>query len=315
MKKIIPLFIIALLSFSFILLKENPDEVRKTPTLKYETPPGNVWLRNNLFIDQTEIRNIDYMEFLYWTNKHEPAEYKSMLPDTTVWRAADVYNEPYVEYYLRHPAYRDYPVVGISYGQAVEYCKWRSDRVNEFIYIREHKIKEYNADSIYPHPEVMRFRLPTNEEWEYAAAAGLNAEQYPYGYESLVDKNGKPVSNTKEYANLYSHTTRVSIRHMGGFHEDVGDLLSPATAFRSNKYGIYNMTGNVSEIVADNSFKGLNFMTLLDGSTFKNDPKEYVRTDSTTYRYDNRFTFRYQSPRAWLGFRCVCEVLKEKGSY
>jgi formylglycine-generating enzyme required for sulfatase activity len=303
---LIPLFIVALLSFSFILQKINSDEVRKTPKLDYETPPNGIWLRGNLFIDQTEVRNLDYLEYLYWTYKHEPAKYKSILPDTMVWREPAVYNEPYVEYYLRHPAYRDYPVVGISYEQAVEFCKWRSDRVNEFIYIREHNIKDYNSDSIYPHPEVMRFRLPTKEEWEYAAAAGLDQTAYPYGYESLVDKNGMPVSNTKEYANLYLSN---SIRKNG---PSSVDLLSPVNAFRPNKYGIYNMTGNVSEIIADNSFKGLNCLTLLDGSTFKNDPKEYIRTDSTEYRYDNRFTFRYQHPGSWLGFRCVCEVLKKK---
>jgi hypothetical protein len=75
------------------------------------------------------------------------------------------------------------------------------------------------------------------------------------------------------------------------------------------------MTGNVSEIIADSLFKGLNCMTSLDGSTFKANPEEYTRTDSIYFSCDNRFTFRYKGPRAWLGFRCVCEVVKEKGSY
>jgi formylglycine-generating enzyme required for sulfatase activity len=313
-KKLIFLPVIALVSFGFILQK-NPDEVRKTPKLSYETPPGTVWLHDNLFIDQAEVRNLDYLEFLYWTNKREPGKLKEILPDTLVWRDSSFYNEPYVDYYLRHPAYRDYPVVGISYEQAVAFCKWRSDRVNEFIYIREHKIKgnAYNPDSIYPHPEVMRFRLPTKEEWEFAAAAGLDQDQYAYGYESLIDKNGMPVSNTIEYRNLYTQATRFAYRHTGGYYDKEPDAGSPVNAFRPNKYGIYNMTGNVSEMISDRRFKGLNYSTSLDGSTFKSHPKEYIRTDSTKYNYDNRFTFQYRQPKAWLGFRCVCEVLKETG--
>ena len=62
---------------------------------------------------------------------------KESLPDTLSWREKLGFNEKYVEYYLRHPAYRDYPVVGVSWQQASEFCKWRTDRVNEFILIRE----------------------------------------------------------------------------------------------------------------------------------------------------------------------------------
>jgi sulfatase modifying factor 1 len=318
--KIIPYgALIAFIFFGCFLQREHYDVVRKVSNTKYETPPGTVWLRDNLFMDKMEIRNLDYLEFLFWTDRHEPAKTKSLLPDTLLWRAPLAYNEPYVEYYLRHPSYRDYPVIGVSYEQAVEYCKWRSDRVNEFIYLRDHKVENYRSDSIYPHPEVMQFRLPTKEEWEYAAAAGLNQDEYPYGYERLIDKNGIPVSYTTEYRNLYMlnkhfFSNQRLVEFTAGHQSDEDDIIAPVDAFTPNKYGIYNMTGNVSEIIADTLFKGLNYSTSLDGSTFKNN-KEYVRTDSIVNRYDNRFTFRYQGPRVWLGFRCICKVLKEKKDY
>ncbi|HET6990873.1 MAG TPA: SUMF1/EgtB/PvdO family nonheme iron enzyme [Bacteroidia bacterium] len=312
-KKIVALFFIASVLFGCFLTREQYDVVRKTPKLKYETPPGCVWLHDNIFIDETEVTNLDYIEFLYWENRKDPEKYKAMLPDTLVWRDSSMFNEPYVNYYLRHPAYRDYPVVGISYEQAVAFCKWRSDRVNEFIYIRERKVK-WSPDSTYHFREVMRFRLPTKEEWEYAAAAGLNQDEYPYGYEKLIDKNGLPVSNTIEFGNLYNNTERFKYDYSAGRINDASDITTPVFAFSPNKYGIYNMTGNVSEIIADTLFKGLNFSTSLDGTTFANRPHEYVRTDSIPYNYDNRFTFRYQKPQSWLGFRCVCEVLKELGS-
>lgn len=305
------LFLFLLVLSGCFLQKEHYHKVRKVPKLKYETPPGSVWLRDNLFIDEVEIRNIDWLEFLFWTSKHEPENVKALLPDTTVWRHPLALSEPYIEYYLRHPSYRDYPVIGISYEQAVAYCKWRSDRVNEFVYIREHKIKDWKGDSIYPHPEVFRFRLPTKEEWEYAAAAGLNQDRFPFGYESFLDKNNIPVSNVLEYSNLYKRTERTAYMHTGAYYDNSYDLVAPVYSFTPNKYGIFNMTGNVSEIIADTLFKGLNHSTSLESTTFRNNPKDYVRTDSLKFDCDNRFTFRYQQPQAWLGFRCVCEVMKD----
>jgi len=95
----------------------------------------------SFYMDETEVRNHDWCEYLYWVNRilgaNYPEAYKKALPDTLVWRDPLAYNEPYVEYYLRHPSYREYPVVGISWIQANEYCAWRSDRVNEMILIRE----------------------------------------------------------------------------------------------------------------------------------------------------------------------------------
>jgi sulfatase modifying factor 1 len=96
---------------------------------------------SSFYMDETEVRNLDYLEYLYWTDRVFQADYPeifvSALPDTLVWREKLAYNEPYVQYYLRHPSYRDYPVVGVNWLQACNFCSWRSDRVNEFILIRE----------------------------------------------------------------------------------------------------------------------------------------------------------------------------------
>ena len=95
---------------------------------------------SSFYLDETEISNFSWCEYLYWTGRTYtdfPMIYKKALPDTLVWREKLAYNEPYVEYYLRHPSYRDYPVVGVSWLQASDYCAWRTDRVNEFILIRE----------------------------------------------------------------------------------------------------------------------------------------------------------------------------------
>ena len=96
---------------------------------------------SSFYMDQTEITNFQWLEYLYWVNRAYsetyPMVYKNALPDTLVWRSKLGDNEKYVDYYLRHPAYRDYPVVGVSWLQANDFCKWRTDRVNEYILIRE----------------------------------------------------------------------------------------------------------------------------------------------------------------------------------
>lgn len=93
----------------------------------------------SFYLDETEVTNADYMEYVFWINRmygqSYPEVYKKALPDTLVWRDKLGYNEPYVDGYLRHPAFRNYPVVGVSWQQATDYCAWRSDRVNERILI------------------------------------------------------------------------------------------------------------------------------------------------------------------------------------
>ena len=92
----------------------------------------------SFYMDETEVTNLMYLEYLdYLKRVYPPSEeryrniYTGALPDTLVWRNRLGYNETMVRNYLRHPAYANYPVVGVSWIQAVEFSKWRTDRVNE----------------------------------------------------------------------------------------------------------------------------------------------------------------------------------------
>ncbi len=107
---------------------------------------------SSFYMDRTEVTNFHWLEYVYWMKrvyyKTYPHIYKKALPDTLCWRDPLSYREKFVEYYFRYPAYRDYPVVGVSWIQANDFCKWRTDRVNEYILVEQGIIKWHFADII-----------------------------------------------------------------------------------------------------------------------------------------------------------------------
>jgi len=91
---------------------------------------------STFYMDETEVSNTDWREYLYWLQTNFPDDrelYYNAIPDTLVWRSPLSYNEPYVDNYLRGAAFQDYPVVGVSWDQAQDYCDWRTQRMNENI--------------------------------------------------------------------------------------------------------------------------------------------------------------------------------------
>ncbi|HYO22927.1 MAG TPA: SUMF1/EgtB/PvdO family nonheme iron enzyme, partial [Flavisolibacter sp.] len=108
----------------------------------------------SFYMDRTEVANVHYREYIHWLTRIFPPDeeqgqkvLEAALPDTLVWRSELSYNEPLVEYYFRHPSFNNYPVVGISWRQAHDFCLWRSDRVNEGILMKKGLIASQNIKS------------------------------------------------------------------------------------------------------------------------------------------------------------------------
>ena len=154
----------------------------------------------SFYIDETEVTNLMYLEFLNWLETVFPKNeeryrlvYEGALPDTLVWRSQLGYVEELTTNYLRHPAYAEYPVVGVNWLQAVQYAEWRTDRVNEALLEREAFIQK----------DVRYTEIEANST--FTTAAYLKRPETSYGgkIDSLLGKRGQVKRDTAT-VNVYA---------------------------------------------------------------------------------------------------------------
>ena len=152
---------------------------------------------SSFYMDKYEVTNIAWREYLEWNayvfGASKPELLEALLPDTTVWRDEMAYNEPYEEYYFRHPAYSFYPVVGVSWEQAMAYCQWRTDRVNENLMVTSKFIElpPYAMLNYLTEEEIDEFLMNNPEHPEYASYERQEVEvpaevARNYGYEDVA---------------------------------------------------------------------------------------------------------------------------------
>ena len=220
-------------------------------------------------------------------------------PDTTVWvrQFNYAYNEPIALQYFWFQGFNKYPVVGVNWHQCNAFCDWRT---NMWRSERERARQYFEGE----------FRLPTEQEWEWAARGGRNESPYPWGGPYIINKKGCYLANFKP--------------QRGNYSADGGLYTVPVDKYAANDYGLKNMSGNVSEWTKSAYYGGsYNQMADINPSVVynvqANDPqwmrRKVVRggswRDVAYYLQVGTRDFEFSdTAKAYIGFRCVyTEVL------
>lgn len=220
-----------------------------------------------------------------------------VYPDTLVWVRdfSYSYNEPMAKQYYSHPAFGNYPVVGVTWKQATAFTEWRTKYLNSYL-------ESKNRSSESP------FRLPTESEWEYAARGGRSQVPYPWGGPYLRNRKGCLMANFKP--------------GRGNYPEDGGFYTVRADAYWPNDFGLYNMAGNVAEWTNSLYYEGAYTFQhdmnpdirwnakdqdpprmkrkVIRGGSWK-DVGYFLQVSTRTYEYQD-------TAKSYIGFRCVVDL-------
>lgn len=251
------------------------------------------------YMDDTEITNNEYRQFLESAKDTLTADIATLVyPDTLVWIRdfTFAYNEPLLENYNYHPAFDDYPVVGVNWYAAREFCKWRTAHYNNW------RISE----ELLPMPT---FRLPTEAEWEYAARGGYEHKIYPWESPYIRNSKGCFLANFKP--------------GRGDYIADNFEYTCPVRSYWPNDYGLYNMPGNVAEWCEDDfeetgytyahdlnpvyrDPKGKNRRRVIRGGSWK-DIGYFLSCGTRSYEYAD-------TTKSFIGFRCAVTQIGRSGA-
>jgi formylglycine-generating enzyme len=220
-----------------------------------------------------------------------------LYPDTTVWVRDFSHHmgDPMMEYYYSHPAFDEYPIVGVDWFAAKYFCEWRTKHLNNW----------RAEQGLWKMPN---FRLPSEAEWEYAARGGRDMAKYPWGNPYVRNAKGCMLANFKP--------------GRGNYYDDGFMYSSPVASYFSNDFGLYDMAGNVSEWCEDAYYEAAVPVVWDLNPTYydDNEPRKIVRggswKDIAYYLETGTRTYEYQdTTKSYLGFRCVMTYLGRSSGF
>lgn len=233
-----------------------------------------VKINESLFASKYEVTNKQYTDFLLFLKQNNMKEQLNVAQiDSAKWNKINDKEHPYVKYYHSHPAYNNYPLVNVSFEAALLYCDWLTQQYNSG------KRKKYKK---------VKFRLPTEQEWIIAAKAGDQASVYAWSGNEFKNKKGEYRCNFKGDPNNKMGNASIN--------SDRADITATVNAYWPNSFGLYNMTGNVAEMIATKGkTKGGSWL----------DNIEALKIESTGEYKDG------DPKRISIGFRYFMEIIEE----
>ncbi len=293
-KQITIVVLIAMLTISFGFKKtKSPIKLPKLIKKQFAfVPQGKVFNGKDtvsvdaFYMSKYEVTNIAYKEFLAFLKREgKTKEFNIAQIDSNKWKTPLAYNEPLIQYYHTHQAYYNYPVVNISFEGAKMYCEWLTKILND-----------KNPKFAYK----ILVRLPNRNEWLSAANGNNICQKYAWGGSYLRNSRGLVLCNLRIIGeeNLSWDKTKNKLKINDNFDDvngklnDGADITALVNSYFPNIFGIYNLNGNVAELVTEKVACGGSWQSL-------------------GYEVRNQSTVKYEQPACTIGFRPIL-VLEKK---
>jgi len=260
----------------------------------------------SFYMDETEVANIHWLEYLHYVKLDSSQEfYESALPDTVVWARDLAYNDPYVDHYLRYPGFRYFPVVGVSWKQAVDYSEWRTAVVNMKL-AEDAGLEDIPAEStggripLESGVVLPNYRLPSEAEWEYAAQALIGTQWLDENqtHKRLYPWDGHALRNP--YGKTMGYFLANFKRGRGDYAGIAGAMITQYIyEYPPNDFGLYNMAGNVNEWVFD-VYRPLSFQDMNDLNPVRRSQDDLVGRSTTDPNMDDPASGSWADMAYWL---------------